>query len=135
VILYQQDLLSIGPEEALLRGDDPEVGEFSRSLVLGVAERLPAIDPLIQDHLSGWDVARLGVLERAILRIGAYELLWEAGVPEAVVIDEAVNLAKRFCSDEAGALVNGVLGSIARAEKESIRALREVGPAGEGAIT
>ena len=56
---------------------------------------------------------RLGVLERAILRLAVFELLWEPEVPPAVVIDEAVGSAKRFCSDEAGSLVNGVLGSVA----------------------
>ena len=65
---------------------------------------------------GGLEPRPLGVLERAILRLAAYELLWAMDVPAAVVIDEAVELAKRFCSDEAGALVNGVLGSLIAAK-------------------
>ena len=69
---------------------------------------------MLGKHVEGWTLQRLGVLERAILRLAAYELIWEPEVPSAVVIDEAVGAAKRFCSDEAGALVNGVLGSLAK---------------------
>jgi N utilization substance protein B len=85
---------------------------FTSSLVAGVIERLADIDALLADHLEGWSVQRLGVLERSILRVAVYELVWKSDVPSAVAIDEAVALTKRFCSDEAGALVNGVLGSV-----------------------
>jgi N utilization substance protein B len=111
--LYQQDLLGLTPAEALLRvaeGNQPD--PYTRRLVVGVGEHREEIDQLLNQHLSEWTVDRLGILERSILRIGAYELEWEDEVPNAVAIDEAVVLAKRFCSDEAGALVNGVLGSI-----------------------
>ncbi len=111
-ILYQQDLLSLEAEAALDRVDRVEIDPYSRRLVEGVARRREAIDALLREHVTGWDVDRLGVLERAILRVAAYELRWEKEVPEAVVINEAVALAKRFCSAEAGALVNGVLGSL-----------------------
>jgi N utilization substance protein B len=57
---------------------------------------------------------RLGSVERTVLRIGAFELGWVPDVPTAVIIDEAVELAKRFASDEAGSLVNGVLGAVQR---------------------
>ena len=86
--------------------------EYALVLVMGVARRKSEIDAILQEHISGWSVDRLGVLERSILRLAAFELLWRDDVPAAVAIDEAVALAKRFCSDEAGALVNGVLGSL-----------------------
>ena len=63
-------------------------------------------------HLAGWTLERLGSVERSILRIGAFELGWVPDVPSAVIVDEAVELAKRFASDEAGSLVNGVLGAV-----------------------
>jgi N utilization substance protein B len=113
VILYQQDLLELTPQAALQRVDDAELDRYARELVLGAAGQREAIDGLLEQHVAGWSLERLGVLERSILRLATYELLWEAEVPEAVVIDEAVELAKRFCSDEAGSLVNGVLGSLA----------------------
>ena len=80
----------------------------------GVETYRSEIDEVLGKHVEGWSLQRLGVLERAILRLAAYELLREPDVPSAVVIDEAVESAKRFCSDEAGSLVNGVLGSLAR---------------------
>ncbi len=123
-ILYQQDLLELTPGAALRRVDDAGVDPYARGLVLGVAGELEAIDAVLQQHVAGWSLERLGTLERSILRLATYELLWEAGVPEAVVIDEAVELAKRFCSDEAGALVNGILGSIAISDGDHIRDIR-----------
>ena len=123
-VLYQKDLLELTLEAALERIGDAELDPYARALVLGVAQEQVAIDSVLQPHVAGWSLERLGILERSILRLATYELLWEAGVPEAVVIDEAVELAKRFCSDEAGALVNGVLGSLAISEKERVLSVR-----------
>jgi transcription antitermination protein NusB len=126
-ILYQQDLLERDWQSGPERTDTVEIDAYSRSLVLGVAEEHAAIDAVLQAHVAGWSLERLGTLERAILRLATYELLWESGVPEAVAIDEAVGLAKRFCSDEAAALVNGVLGSVAASEKDRISGIRSSG--------
>jgi N utilization substance protein B len=115
-VLYQQDLLKLTPEAALQRIHAAAVDEYALVLVMGVARERSEIDAILQEHVSGWSVDRLGVLERSILRLAAYELLWRPDVPAAVAIDEAVALAKRFCSDEAGALVNGVLGSVITAK-------------------
>ncbi len=112
-VLYQQDLLNLSADEALARGDDPKPDQYAAALVRGVGSHRAEIDEVLGKHVEGWSLQRLGVLERAILRLAAYELTWEPDVPSAVVIDEAVESAKRFCSDEAGALVNGVLGSVA----------------------
>jgi transcription antitermination protein NusB len=114
-ILYQQDLLGLSAEAALGRVESEELGEYARALVLGVAENREEVDGLLAEHVTGWSLDRLGVLERAILRVAVYELLRQSEVPKAVVIDQAVGLAKRFCSEEAGALVNGILGSVAAA--------------------
>ena len=100
-------------DEVLERTSDEAVDEYAARIVRGVASQGKSIDALLVGHLSGWSLQRLGVLERAILRAAVYELIEEAEIPVAVVVDEAVNLAKRFCSGEAGALVNGVLGSVA----------------------
>jgi transcription antitermination protein NusB len=111
-ILYQQDLLALKLEDALARAADPVADEYTTLLVQGVAAHRDQIDEMLGAHVEGWALSRLGVLERAILRLAAYELVWEPETPAAVVIDEAVGAAKRFCSDEAGSLVNGVLGSL-----------------------
>lgn len=112
-ILYQQDLLGIGSDDALARAGGPALDAYTSELVYGVAQYRTEIDAILEKCVEGWTVERLGVLERAILRLAVYELLWEPEVPPAIVIDEAVGAAKRFCSDEASSLVNGVLGAVA----------------------
>jgi transcription antitermination protein NusB len=113
-VLYQQDLLDISVDAAIRRTLASEVDPYVLELAHGVIARQEEIDNRLKEHISGWSVPRLGTLERAILRVAAYELLWKDDVPAPVAIDEAVVLAKRFCSDEAGAFVNGVLGSLAK---------------------
>lgn len=118
-ILYQGDLLGIGPRAALERAEgERRADAYTRRLVLGVDEHLSEIDALVRRHLTGWLLERLAPLERNILRIGAFELTWIADVPAAVALDEAVELSKRFASDEAAALVNGVLGAVQREREE-----------------
>jgi N utilization substance protein B len=113
--LYQQDLMGLTAEAALLRGEQarPAVAPYTRRLVLGVSERGPQIDDLLTRHLKDWTLGRLAPLERSILRLAVFEMLAVEDVPAAVAIDEAVELAKRFASLEAGALVNGVLAAVA----------------------
>ena len=90
-----------------------EVEEFARETAEAVAERAADLDRRIDEATVDWPADRLGALERNVLRIGIHEL--EVGrVPREVAIDEAVRLAKRYASDEAGKLVNGILGRLAR---------------------
>ena len=115
--------------EAEVRGDDrltvlrdrietgnPPVPDHTIRLVEGVVEHASRIDSLIAAHATGWTLERLPDVDRAILRMATYELLWEDDVPDAVVIDEAVELAKVLSTDESPAYVNGVLGAILAAE-------------------
>jgi N utilization substance protein B len=89
------------------------VDEFARGLAEAVAERAEELDARISEFSGDWPAKQLGTLERNILRIGVYELQ-EGTVPLEVAIDEAVSLAKRYASEDAGRLVNGILGAIAR---------------------
>jgi N utilization substance protein B len=90
-----------------------EVDDFAQETAEAVAERADELDRRIDEATVDWPADRLGALERNVLRIGIYEL--EKGdVPREVAIDEAVRLAKRYASNEAGKLVNGILGRIAR---------------------
>ena len=110
-LLYQWDLTG-QPLASLYEG---EVDDYARELAEAVAARAAALDRRITDVAEGWTADRLGLLERNILRRGLQEL--DANeVPLEVVIDEAVTLAKRYASDEAARLVNGILGRIAREE-------------------
>ncbi len=92
-----------------------DADEFAWETARAVADRAEELDRRIDEATQGWPADRLGALERNVLRIAIHEL--ERGeVPAEVAIDEAVRLAKRYASDEAGKLVNGILGKIAREE-------------------
>jgi N utilization substance protein B len=108
-LLYQWDLTG-QPLTSLYEG---EVDEFARSLAEAVAGEAPELDRRIDEASEDWTADRLGVLERNILRIGIHELEGDS-VPVEVAISEAVTLAKRYASDDAGKLVNGILGRVAR---------------------
>jgi transcription antitermination protein NusB len=110
-LLYQWDLTG----QPLGTNYEGEIDEFARGLAEAVAERSPELDEQISAVSGDWPAGQLGTLERNILRIGVFEL--EQGtVPVEVAIDEAVSLAKRYASEDAGRLVNGILGAIARKE-------------------
>jgi N utilization substance protein B len=109
VLLYQWDVTG-QPLATLYEGD---VDEFARMLAEAVVEGAPALDERITNAAEGWTADRLGAVERNVLRIAIQELD-DQGVPPEVAIDEAVELAKRYASDEAGRLVNGILGRILR---------------------
>src|SRR3954453_21394476 len=94
---------------------NPPVPEHPVRLVEGVEEHAARIDELIDTHARGWSLQRLPDVDRAILRMGVFELLWADDVPDPVVIDEAVQLAKTLSTDDSPAFVNGVLGAIAAA--------------------
>ncbi|KDQ66083.1 transcription antitermination factor NusB [Streptomyces halstedii] len=95
----------------LSRTDDrqPPVGEFTMELVEGYARYADRIDDLIVTYAVDWEIDRMPVVDRSILRLGAYELIWLDSTPDAVVIDEAVQLAKEFSTDDSPAFVNGLL--------------------------
>jgi transcription antitermination protein NusB len=118
-VLYAADLRGRDPREQL--ADEAEVGgppvhEYTPRLVEGVLEHARDIDRLIDTHAQGWALERLPDVDRAILRMAVFELLWVDDVPDAVVIDEAVELAKQLSTDDSPAFVNGVLGGILEAE-------------------
>jgi transcription antitermination protein NusB len=92
---------------------EPDADEFTRQTVEAVQAEAPQLDERITLSAEGWTADRLGVVERNVLRIAIHELD-DDDVPEPVAIDEAVGLAKRYASDEAGRLVNGILGRIQR---------------------
>jgi len=116
VILYQYDLTG-GDIDVLYDNLEREEGRgidpFTRGEVEGVLAARPEIDAAIDAVAVGWPAHRLAALERSILRLAIYEIRQRDDIPAEVSIDEAVELAKRFCSPEAGSLVNGILGKIA----------------------
>ena len=117
VVLYQMDLTGGGLEE-LLGNLEAETGHaadrFTREDVEGVLALMNDLDRAIDAASESWPAHRLAALERSILRLAAYEIMERPDIPVEVSIDEAVALSKRFCSREAGALINGILGKIAQ---------------------
>ena len=99
-----RELIEFEPEE----DDRP----YLDGVLNGVAENAPEIDALIEKCLKGWTLDRISKVDQAVLRVAIYELLYARETPEAVVINEAVTLAQRFDTPQAGKFVNGVLSSV-----------------------
>ncbi|MFD2416203.1 transcription antitermination factor NusB [Amycolatopsis pigmentata] len=92
--------------------DVEPIGDYTIALVEGVAGHRERIDELLSEHAQGWTLDRMPPVDLAVLRVGVYELLWAADVPDPVAIDEAVGLAKELSTDDSPRFVNGVLGRI-----------------------
>jgi N utilization substance protein B len=110
-LLYEAEQRSLTPAELVEQQVLP-LDVLTVLLVEGVAEHITDIDAVIADHSTGWTLARMPALDRNVLRIATFELFHRADVPTAVVLNEAVDLAKRFSTDSSGKFVNGVLAAI-----------------------
>lgn len=88
------------------------VRDFTKELITGVEQHRRKIDELITTYSQGWDMDRMPVVDRNILRLAIYELLWSKDVPESVAIDEAIELAQTLSTDDSSQYINGVLGKI-----------------------
>ncbi len=133
-LLYESDLrgsdaLTVVAERVAMA--DPPVNDYTIELIEGVTANRRRIDALLSEYSEGWTIERMPDVDRAILRVGVYELLW-ATVPDAVAIDEAVELAKSLSTDESPRFINGVLGRLVRNRPEVTagedRATKERGP-------
>lgn len=107
--LTADDLLS----EQLDAGEGP-ANEYTLVLVRGVHEHRARLDELISSYAEGWSLERLPAVDRNVLRIGIFEVLYVDDVPDAVAVSEAVNMARDLSTDESPGFVNGVLGHVAR---------------------
>jgi transcription antitermination protein NusB len=114
-ILYQADVTGTDPLDALGGWVDADrrIPTFARELVEGTAAALVEIDAVLEEHAQEWTVERMAALDRTILRVAIYELLHRPDVPTGAVISEAVELAKRYSTDDSGRFVNGMLSNIA----------------------
>ncbi|WNV77477.1 transcription antitermination factor NusB [Geodermatophilus sp. DSM 44513] len=118
-VLYEADVRGSDALELLaerVAQASPPIPEHAVRLVEGVAGHADRIDELIDRHARGWSLQRLPDVDRAILRMAVFELLWVDDVPDPVVIDEAVELARTLSTDDSPAYVNGVLGAVLDAE-------------------
>jgi N utilization substance protein B len=119
-ILYAAELRGVSPLVVMAEGPlaegaartAPTANPYVATLVQGVTEHGPRIDELLATYSSGWTLDRMPAVDRNVLRLGLFELLWSTDVPAPVVIDEAVNLVRGLSTDESPAFVNGVLATI-----------------------
>ncbi|GAA4668782.1 transcription antitermination factor NusB [Frondihabitans cladoniiphilus] len=120
-ILYVADIRQISIDDALVAETQRAMAEperstswgYARDIVQGVIENRPEIDELIETYSQGWSLGRMPTIDRAILRMGIWELTKNDEIPDAVAISEAVELAQSLSTDDSASFVNGLLGRIA----------------------
>jgi N utilization substance protein B len=113
-VLFEADQRGLDPVTVLadrLAQADPPLNEYTITLVEGVLSRRERIDELISTYAQGWTLERMPAVDRAVLRLGAWEILY-SDVPDAVAVDEAVELSRSLSTDESPAFVNGLLGRL-----------------------
>jgi transcription antitermination protein NusB len=119
-LLFEAEARGLSPAEVVdvrtaLAEANPDVARlqaYTQTVARGVAEHIAHIDDLISSHLQGWTLDRLPAVDRAILRVSVWELLYAEDVPEPVAVDEAVQLAKELSTDDSPGFINGVLGQV-----------------------
>jgi len=110
-ILQTRDVEEDGPDARPIR-------EYSKELIIGIADHRRKIDELIATYAQGWDMDRLPAVDRNILRLAIFELLWGVDLTDSIVIDEALTLAKELSTDESASYIHGVLGRISSIKSE-----------------
>ena len=125
-ILFEADIRGTLPLDILASRDVTEEGpdarpirEYTREIITGVTEHRRKIDELIATYAQGWDMDRLPAVDRNIMRLALFEILWSPNLDDAIAIDEALSLAKELSTDESAGYIHGVLGKISSI-KESI---------------
>ena len=125
-ILYESDIrnsdaiATLESREVLEEGPDARpIRDFTRELIAGVSANRRKIDELIATYAQGWDMDRLAAVDRNILRLGIYEIVWSDDVADGIAIDEAITLAKDLSTDDSATFIHGLLGKISSI-KESI---------------
>ena len=119
-ILFQLDIKKEKPSAAILKHfwaeyqPDDEVKAFAEEIVKGTFKHVSKINDLIQDCAQNWTLERMAVVDRNVLRMAIYEILYRMDIPTSVTINEAIEIAKKFGTDESGAFVNGILDRVAR---------------------
>ena len=116
-VMYESDIRVADPASTLAERvalGDPPINAYTVELIEGVNAHRVEIDQLLSDYSDGWTLERMPGVDRAILRVAMFELLFSDGVPDAVAIDEAVELAKTLSTDDSPKFINGILGRVLR---------------------
>ena len=125
-LLYEADIRGTSAVETLKIRDVVEEGpdarpirDYTRELIIGINDNHRKIDELITTYAQGWDMDRMPAVDRNILRLGIYEILWATSTPDGVAIDEALVLAKELSTEDSAGFIHGILGRISSI-KESL---------------
>jgi transcription antitermination protein NusB len=119
-ILFQLDIRKDKPTATILKrfwaehDVDDEVQVFTEEIIKGTYKHLVAINEKIQVCAKNWSIDRMAAVDRNVLRMAVYEILYRADIPSSVTINEAIEIAKKFGTDDSGSFVNGILDSVAR---------------------
>ncbi|MEA2336476.1 MAG: transcription antitermination protein NusB [Thermoanaerobaculia bacterium] len=116
-MLYQYDLSGNAPDMIIetfedLQKSKPNTREFATKIFRGTVDHIADIDGMIQAQAENWRLSRMAVVDRNIIRLSVYEFLHETGTPKLVVIDEAIEIAKRYGNDKSSQFINGILDGI-----------------------
>ncbi len=111
-LLYEADIRSVDPREIAVERFPEGSDDYAAVLVEGVAEHRARIDELLDTHSLGWTVERMPAVDRTLLRMAVFEMLWNDDVPDSVAISEAVELATSLSTDDSPGFINGLLGRI-----------------------
>jgi N utilization substance protein B len=122
-ILYQMEVNPGDPAKALAHvwgnvAASPAIKEFVRRIVTGVGEHREVIDKLVAEHSEHWRLDRMDRVDKSILRMGVFELMFCDDIPFKVAMNEAVDLGKKFGAEESGAFINGILDTISRTHRK-----------------
>ncbi len=113
-ILFEADMRGVSAVDLLQVRPIDEISEsaYARTLVLGVAEHAAKIDELIHTYAEGWDMDRMPIIDRNLLRIALFEILWSAELDDKIAVSEAVEIAQELSTKDSAAYINGVLGRV-----------------------
>ncbi|MDQ6686126.1 MAG: transcription antitermination factor NusB [Actinomycetota bacterium] len=118
-VLYSSEMRRREASEALAEQVGAgQVNDYTATLVRGVAEHQARIDEVIGTYAEGWTLDRMPAIDRNVLRIGVFEVMYADDIPDAVAVSEAINLVAELSTDESPAFVNGVLGNVVRDKQE-----------------
>lgn len=136
-ILYEADIRGTDPTAVLAsgierraQGDEPALNTYVTELVEGVQHHRERIDEVLSTYSMGWTLDRMPAVDRSVLRIGTYEILWRQDIPDSVAISEAVTLAQDLSTDESPSFVNGLLARVSE-----IKGRLDIEPEGDGATS
>ncbi len=122
-LLFQLDLTKNKLDEELLKefwesnDEEPEVIEFTHGIVRGTIEHLAEIDEIIKKAAKNWSIDRMAVVDRNILRAAAHELIYGIDIPHSVIINEAIEISRKYSTEDSSAFINGILDKIRKSQR------------------